>query len=87
MFSLIGLGGVSRFPASAFATAGFHCGWYADSDEAETILGFRSKGLEDYYSEVREETKLIRPLAAIVAPLVRLRMIAVSPFMRSASPT
>jgi nucleoside-diphosphate-sugar epimerase len=84
MFSLIGLGGISRFPASAFATSGFHCGWYADSDDAEEVLGFRSKGLEDYYGEVAEETRLIRPLAAAVAPFVRLRMLASSPFWNGA---
>jgi nucleoside-diphosphate-sugar epimerase len=83
MFGLIGLGGISLFPAAAFAASGFHCGWYADSDEAEAELSFRSKGLEDYYAEVAEETRLIKPLAALVAPLVRLRMIAASPFWRS----
>jgi nucleoside-diphosphate-sugar epimerase len=82
MFRLIGLGGVSRFPEAAFAASGFHCGWYADSDEAEELLGFRSKGLEDYYSEVAEETRMIKPFAAMVAPLVRLRMLASSPFFR-----
>ena len=82
MFGLIGLGGVSRFPRPAFASSGFHCGWYADSDEAEEVLGFRRKGLEDYYAEVAEETRLIRPLAAALAPLVRLRMLAASPFLK-----
>ena len=83
MFGLIGLGGIRRFPPSAFADKGFHCGWYADSDEAEASLGFRSKGLEDYYGEVAEETRLIKPLAALVAPIVRARMLAASPFMRA----
>jgi nucleoside-diphosphate-sugar epimerase len=82
MFGLIGLGGIGRFPDSAFAASGFHCGWYADSDEAEEALGFRRKGLEDYYAEVAEETRLIRPLAAAFAPFVRLRMLSASPFFR-----
>ncbi len=82
MFSLIGLGGISRFPAAAFASSGFHCGWYADSDDAEAVLGFRRMGLEDYYSEVAEETRIIRPMASLVAPLVRLRMLASSPYLR-----
>jgi hypothetical protein len=63
-------------------SSGFHCGWYADSDEAEARLRFRGKGLEDYYSEVAQETRLIRPLAAMVAPLVRLQMLASSPFLQ-----
>jgi nucleoside-diphosphate-sugar epimerase len=82
MFRLIGLGGVSRFPENAFARSGFHCGWYADSDEAEELLGFRQKGLEDYFAEVREETRAIKPFAALVAPIVRARMLAASPFWR-----
>ncbi len=82
MFGLIGLGGVALFPPAAFASSGFHCGWYADSDEAEMSLRFRKKGLEDYYAEVAEETRLIRPLAAMVAPIVRLRMLASSPFWK-----
>ncbi len=86
MLRLIGLGGVSRFPSEAFASSGFHCGWYADSDEAERTLSFRRKGLEDYYAEVAEETRLIRPLAAMAAPLVRLRMLAASPFWRARRP-
>jgi nucleoside-diphosphate-sugar epimerase len=84
MFGLIGLGGVAHFPTKAFALSGFHCGWYADSDEAEERLGFRSKGLEDYYAEVAEEMRFIKPLAALAAPLVRLRMLAGSPYYRLA---
>jgi nucleoside-diphosphate-sugar epimerase len=83
MFRLIGLGGISRFPEAAFARSGFHCGWYADSDEAEELLRFRRMGLEDYYAEVGEETRAIKPLAALVAPLVRARMLAASPFWRA----
>lgn len=82
MFGLIGLGGIRRFPAAAFATAGFHCGWYADSDEAERRLGFRRKSLEDFFVEVAEETRSIKPLAALAAPLIRARMLAASPFYK-----
>jgi nucleoside-diphosphate-sugar epimerase len=85
MFRLIGLGGVERFPKAAFARSGFHCGWYADSDEAEELLRFRRKGLEDYYAEVRKETRAVKVLAALVAPLVRARMLAASPYWRMRS--
>jgi nucleoside-diphosphate-sugar epimerase len=84
MFRLIGLGGIARFPAAAFAQGGFHCGWYADSDEAERALRFRSKGLEDFYADVAERTRAIRPLAALAAPFIRARMLAASPFLRTA---
>jgi nucleoside-diphosphate-sugar epimerase len=83
MFRLLGIGGIggrSGVPESAFASSGFHCGWYADSDEADAILGFRSKGLEDYYAEVSHEARWIRPLASLVAPLVRSRLVAASPY-------
>jgi hypothetical protein len=83
MFRLIGLGGLSRFPESAFASSGFHCGWYADSDEADELLRFRRKGLEDYYAEVGEDTKAIKVLASMVAPIVRARMLAASPFWKA----
>jgi nucleoside-diphosphate-sugar epimerase len=84
MFGLIGLGGIARFPAEAFARRGFHCGWYADSDEAERRLRFRSKGLEEFYAEVADRTRAIRPFAALVAPLVRARILQASPFLRAA---
>jgi nucleoside-diphosphate-sugar epimerase len=82
MFSLIGLGGIGRFPESAFATEGFHCGWYADSDEAQSRLGFRRKGLEDFYAEVAQETRRVKPWATLMAPLIRAKMLAASPFYR-----
>jgi len=83
MFSLLGIGGIggrAGVPESAFASSGFHCGWYADSDEADGVLGFRRKNLEDYYAEVARETRWLRPLASLVAPIVRSRLVAASPF-------
>jgi nucleoside-diphosphate-sugar epimerase len=85
MFRLIGLGGIARFPEAAFAPSGFHCGWFADSDEAEALLGFRRKGLDDYFEEVRAQTRAWRPFAALAAPLLRARMLAASPFWRAAA--
>jgi nucleoside-diphosphate-sugar epimerase len=82
IFRLIGLGCVGRFPESAFASSGFHCGWFEDSDEAEALLGFRRKSLDDFFAEVRAETRAWRPFAALAAPFVRARMLASSPFWR-----
>lgn len=70
MFRLFGLGGAGFLPESAFATGNFHCGWYSDSDEAERILGFRAKSLEDYYSEVAWRTRLSRMVTPIAAPVL-----------------
>jgi nucleoside-diphosphate-sugar epimerase len=79
MFRLFGLGSSEFLPDGSFARGGFHCGWLADSDEAEAELGFRRKTLEDYYDEVRWGTRFIRPFGALAAPLVRARLLAGSP--------
>ncbi len=81
MFALFGLGGARFLPETAFATSGFHCGWFADSDEAELVLKFRQKNLEDYYAEVKSEAQTLRPWAAIAAPALRRWIIGLSPFM------
>jgi nucleoside-diphosphate-sugar epimerase len=80
MFSLFGLGKSSFLPDTVFARGGFHCGWYADSDEAERVLHFRKKSLEDYYREVRQEVRFLRIGAALVRPFIRLQLLAASPF-------
>lgn len=82
MFGLLGLGGLSFLPEEAFAPSGFHCGWYADSDEAEELLRFRTKSLEDYYAEVAEAARWKRRGARLVGSLVRLRLRNASPYLR-----
>jgi len=80
MFALFGLRDSKRLPDSAFAQRGFHCGWYADSEEAEAALGFRQKNIEDYYAEVRKETTAKRFFASLVRPLVLAGLRASSPY-------
>ncbi len=74
-----GLGSSSFLPDELFAKGNFHCGWFTDSNETESILLFRSKTLEDYYSEVSWRTRALRPLGSIAAW-------AVKPWIRSLSP-
>ncbi len=81
IFRYFGLGDSSFLPPEAFATSNFHCGWYADSDQAEELLGFRRKTLEDYYEEVRWETRLIAPFATLAGPVVRRWLINKSPYL------
>lgn len=50
-FELHGLGALD-FPDKAFAERNYHCGFYADSDKLEDILGFRRDTLSSYYAEV-----------------------------------
>lgn len=85
MFRIFGLKNSTFLPDSAFASSGFHCGWYADSDEAEAILHFRRKSLEDYFREVYRETRFLRPWASLVAPAIRRQLLRASPFLRRAS--
>jgi nucleoside-diphosphate-sugar epimerase len=80
MFALFGLKDSRKLPDSAFASEGFHCGWYADSEEAEALLGFRRKGIEDYYAEVKKETATKRFFASLVRPLVLAGLRASSPY-------
>lgn len=81
IFLLFGLGGSEFLPDGAFAAGGFHCGWYADSDRAESLLGFRRKSLEDFYEEVRWEERLLRPFVWAAGPFVRPWLLAKSPFL------
>jgi nucleoside-diphosphate-sugar epimerase len=84
MLSLFGLGGSRILPDRAFAQRDFHCGWYADSDEAEKVLHFRRKGIEDYFAEVAEETRFLRLGATLARPIIAARLLATSAFMKVA---
>lgn len=81
MLRLLGLGGAAFLPESAFAASGFHCGWLRDSDEAEALLGFRRKGLEDYYAEVREEGRGLRLAGRLFGRLIKAKLLASSEFL------
>jgi len=74
-----GLGSSSFLSDDLFARGNFHCGWFTDSDEAEAVLLFRSKTLEDYYSEVSWRVRALRPLGSLASW-------AVKPWIRSLSP-
>ncbi len=79
MFRYFGLGNSDFLSDELFAKDSFHCGWYADSDEADSMLQFRRKTLEDYYEEVRWEKRLLAPLAFLAAPLVKAWLVKMSP--------
>ncbi|MCX7026748.1 MAG: NAD(P)-dependent oxidoreductase [Spirochaetes bacterium] len=82
IFILFGLGNSDFLPDDAFARGNFHCGWYRDSDEAEKLLGFRRKSLEDFYEEVRWEERFVRPAARIASVFIRPWLLAKSPLLR-----
>lgn len=55
VFTIIGLG-KNLLPPAAFAQRNFHCGYYADSDELENILRFRSESLNDFFERIHKKT-------------------------------
>lgn len=83
IFRYYGLGNSTFLPGSLFASADFHCGWYEDSDYADSLLHFRRKTLEDYYEEVRWETKFLGPFVWMLGPIVKHWLIAKSPLSLS----
>ncbi len=84
IFRYYGLGNSAFLPETIFARADFHCGWYEDSDYADSLLRFRRKTLEDYYEEVRWETRFLLPLVWLAGPVVKRWLIAKSPLKPSA---
>jgi len=66
MLSCFGLGGIKRLPESAFSSRGYHCGWL-DTERSEELLSFQKRTLEDYFAEVREESRGVRAWAGLFA--------------------
>lgn len=70
-FRLFGLGKFN-LPAKAFAEKNFHCAYYADGDELESILHFRRDNLASYWKRVEDSIPAWQyVLMRLVAPLVK----------------
>ncbi|MCJ7622821.1 MAG: NAD(P)-dependent oxidoreductase [Anaerolineaceae bacterium] len=54
-------------PEHAFATRNFHSGYYSDGDELDALLGFRRKGLQDYFNKIRNN---ISPLKRYLVGMI-----------------
>ncbi len=80
MLGLFGLGSSSFLREEAFSRRGYHCA-YLDSEVSERILHYQRTGIEDYYDEVRKETRFLRPFIALVRPLARAWLLAKSPYL------
>ena len=77
-FELSGLG-KSPFPDEAFATANFHCGFYADNMELENILHFQRDSIEDYFRVFKQNTKTaVKLIAQLLRPLIIKKMLKLS---------
>jgi nucleoside-diphosphate-sugar epimerase len=79
MLSFFGLGGLRRIPDSAFAHAGYHCG-FMDSERSERSLAFQRKTIEDYYREVEAEARRLRFWARPFGWAIRRGILKASPF-------
>jgi nucleoside-diphosphate-sugar epimerase len=64
-FEYSGLGRLD-FPREAFAEQNFHCGYFADSDELESILHFQRDTLDSYFAWHQQHIDPVHKLAAIV---------------------
>ena len=80
IFRYFRLGDSAFLPDDSFASGDFHCGWYQDSDYSDSILHFRRKTLEDYYEEVRWETRSLGPFVYLVRPIIKRWLSRKSPF-------
>lgn len=65
IFKIYGLGRPS-FPPNSFATTNFHCGYFTDGDELETLLHFRRDTLAQYYNELSSSIPTIQRAATFV---------------------
>jgi hypothetical protein len=55
-------------PEYAFATKNFHSGYYLDSSELESLLGFQRKVLQDYFTDVQNSVSAFRRLFVRMIP-------------------
>jgi nucleoside-diphosphate-sugar epimerase len=61
-FEIMGLGKLD-FPEGTFAERNFHCGYYADGDILEELLGFRKDTIEDYFNALKHSIFPARKIA------------------------
>ncbi|MDD4962201.1 MAG: NAD(P)-dependent oxidoreductase [Candidatus Marinimicrobia bacterium] len=82
-FRIFGLGKLN-FPRQAFAGRNFHCGYYADGDDLETILHFRRDNIESYFSRVkRSVSNAQRNLTRIFRSLIKYQLLKQSEPLRA----
>ncbi|MFW9793602.1 MAG: NAD-dependent epimerase/dehydratase family protein [Candidatus Thorarchaeota archaeon] len=76
--------GVGMLPDSAFITPQceedyFHTDWM-DTEEAQILLDFQKRTLDDYARELRDDLGFKRYLIWLFKPIARRRMLAMSPY-------
>lgn len=78
MFEIFGLGR-DWFPAEAFQTKDFHCG-YMDTTRSQALLQYQRCTLEDYYATVREQVGIKHYLLKLVRYAARRYLLGKSEF-------
>ena len=66
-FEVSGLG-TPDFVENTFAKKNFHCGYYTDGDELNSIVNFRTYSLNDYFNELENS---ISPVQRFITKLFR----------------
>jgi nucleoside-diphosphate-sugar epimerase len=74
--------GVDPLPDRAFSTAEYATDWL-DTVEGEALLHYQRHTFDDIASALRQSLGWRRPAAVIVAPLVRMLLLRLSPYYRS----
>lgn len=75
--------GVGMLPPEAFATAPFATDWL-DTAESQRVLAFQQRTLDDYVEELRSALGPLRHLVRLARPIIRRRLLSMSPYYRSA---
>lgn len=71
VFKIQGLNNI-KLPGKAFAGKNFHCGYYADGDDLEELIKFRSQDLNNYLSILgARQNKITKWITSLLNPLIR----------------
>ena len=76
--------GVGMLPDEAFTTVPFSTDWL-DTSESQRVLQFQQRTLQDYVNDVRSTLGARRFWIQRLAPLIRRRLLAVSPYYQQQS--
>ena len=67
------------FPKNSFATHNFHCGYYADGDELEAILRFRSETVDHLYvQQANSVNPVIRSITYALRSIIKRTLLSKS---------
>lgn len=80
--------GIGMLPDSAYFEPDPECdeSWYyndwMDTEESQALLDYQQRDPEDYFAEVRSELGVLRYFSGLLAPVLRRKMVRLSPFHR-----